>query len=91
MVVRRQAYLLHAFEDGSLIMCITFVGDALYIPLRLQTKRNKRLDFSPNDKTAVDFGEEQWLDPITIASADEHPGPRIIQTQCKFATQVAQE
>lgn len=54
MVVDGLAYLVHASEDRPRVMCITFVGKALYVPLRIQPQRSKGFDLSPDDETTVD-------------------------------------
>ena len=91
MALNDSTYLVDAFEDGSCVMCVSSVCDALYVPLGIQSQRTKGFDFGPDDETPIDLGEEQRLDPIAVTSAHEQFGSRIIQTQCKLAAQVAEE
>lgn len=87
----RLSHINHARKKSPRIVKIPLLHDALHVPFRTPTERDKSFGLSSHEQVAIDLRPEQWLDPVPVASRKEKLFARIVKAESKFATQMLQE
>jgi hypothetical protein len=79
--------LVDAFEDGTVVVKVAHLDDALDVPLGAPSEGGEGLDLAGEEEAAVAEGVVEGLDTEAVAGGEEQVSARVVEDERELAAE----